>query len=122
MNAKSRRAGSHHRWVTYRFGGRTIAPHDFYIELAADGLSVEAPNGRLCERILPALKTNYGFTDDQLTWFSMYALLDADHGDEFLNYVNAAATHPDGLERVRTNTLALRATTKAHLDGAGSWQ
>src|SRR5215467_13757326 len=47
-------------------GGRTIAPDDFYIELAAYGLSVEAPNARFCERILPALKNNYGFTGEQL--------------------------------------------------------
>jgi len=103
-------------------GGRTIAPDDFYIELAAYGLSVEAPNARFCKRILPALKTNYRFTDDQLTWFSMHALLDADHGDEFLKYIAAAAEYPDGLERVRTNTLALCATTKLIWNGAGSWQ
>ena len=103
-------------------GGRTIAPDDFYIELAAYGLSVEAPNARFCERVLPALKTNYGFTDDRLTWFSMHALLDADHGDEFLKYIAAAATYSDGLERVRTNTLALCATTKLIWNGAGRWQ
>ena len=48
-------------------GGRTIPPDDFYIELAAYGLSVEAPNARFCERIRRALKANYGFTDNQLT-------------------------------------------------------
>jgi len=103
-------------------GGRTIAPEDFYIELAAYGFSVEAPNARFCERVLRALKTNYGFTDDQLTWFSMHAVLDADHGDEFLKYVAAAATYSGGLERVRTNTLELCATTKLIWNGAGRWQ
>ena len=103
-------------------GGRTIPPDDFYIELAAYGLSVEAPNARFCERILRALKTNYGFTDSQLTWFSMHAVLDADHGDEFLKYVEAATTHSNGLERVRTNTLALCATTKLIWNSAGKWQ
>lgn len=103
-------------------GGRTIAPEDFYIELAAYGFSVEAPNARFCERIVQALKTNYDFTDEQLTWFSMHAVLDADHGDEFLKYVEAAARYPDGLERVRTNTFQLCATTKLIWDGAGTWQ
>lgn len=103
-------------------GGRTIPPEDFYIELAAYGLSVEAPNARFCERILRALETTYGFTGGQLTWFSMHAVLDADHGDEFLKYVEAAATHANGLERVRANTLALCATTKLIWNGAGRWQ
>jgi pyrroloquinoline-quinone synthase len=103
-------------------GGRTISSEDFYVELAAYGFSVEAPNARFCERLLQALKTNYGFTDEQLTWFSMHAVLDADHGDEFLKYVEAAATSPDGLDRVRTNTLELCATTKLIWDGAGVWQ
>jgi pyrroloquinoline quinone (PQQ) biosynthesis protein C len=103
-------------------GGQTIAPEDFYIELAAYGLSVEAPNARFCERIVQALKADYGFTDDQLTWFSMHAALDADHGDEFLKYVEAAAAYDDGLERVRTNTLTLCATTKLIWNGAGKWQ
>lgn len=103
-------------------GGRTIAPEDFYIELAAYGFSVEAPNARFCERILQALKTNYGFADEQLTWFSMHAVLDANHGEEFLKYVEAAARYPDGLERLRTNTFELCATTKLIWDGAGVWQ
>lgn len=103
-------------------GGRTIAPEDFYIELAAYGFSVEAPNARFCDRILRALKANYGFTDEQLTWFSMHAILDADHGDEFLKYVEAAAAYDDGLERVRTNTLELCPTTKLIWNGAGTWQ
>ena len=103
-------------------GGRTIPPEDFYIELAAYGLSVEAPNARFCQRILRALKTNYGFTDGQLTWFSMHAVLDADHGDEFLKYVEAAATTRPRARRVRTNTLALCGTTKLIWNGAGTWQ
>src|SRR5262245_33772159 len=102
-------------------GGRTIAPEDFFIELAAYGFSVEAPNARFCERILRALKNNYGFTDEQLTWFSMHAVLDADHGEEFLEYVDAAAGYADGLERVRANTLELCATTKHIWNGAGKW-
>jgi pyrroloquinoline-quinone synthase len=103
-------------------GGRAIAPEDFYVELAAYGFSVEAPNARFCQRILPALKTNYGFADEQLTWFSMHAVLDADHGEEFLKYVEAAAASGEALERVRTSTLEMCAATKLIWDGAGTWQ
>src|SRR5262245_1947823 len=103
-------------------GGRAITPEDFYVELAAYGFSVEAPNARFCERILRALKANYGFVDGQLAWFSMHAILDADHGEEFLKYVDAAAASNDGIERVRARTLEMCAVTKLIWDGAGTWK
>src|SRR5215510_12366724 len=103
-------------------GGRAITPEDFYVELAAYGFSVEAPNARFCERILRALKANYGFVDGQLAWFSMHAVLDADHGEEFLKYVDAVAASSDGIERVRARTLEMCAVTKLIWDGAGTWK
>jgi hypothetical protein len=79
--------------------GRPILPDDYYIELAAYGYSVEVPNQAFCERIHLALQTNYGFTDDQLRWFSMHAMLDADHGDEFRKHARKVADQPGGLDR-----------------------
>jgi hypothetical protein len=69
-----------------------------------------------------ALNERYEFTPSQLTWFSMHATLDADHGEEFRKYVARAAEHEEGLERVRRATLDLCVATKPVWDGGGSWQ
>jgi pyrroloquinoline quinone (PQQ) biosynthesis protein C len=55
--------------------GRAIAADDFYVELTAYGLSIEAPNADFCQRIFDALRTHYDFTPQQLTWFSMLVTL-----------------------------------------------
>jgi pyrroloquinoline quinone (PQQ) biosynthesis protein C len=102
--------------------GRAIGADDFYVELAAYGFSVEAPNAEFCARMARALKENYGFKDDQVSWFSMHATLDAQHGDEFRKYVSRAAQSPRGLERVRARTLTLSEITKAVWDGFGRWR
>jgi pyrroloquinoline quinone (PQQ) biosynthesis protein C len=102
--------------------GRAIAADDFYVELAAYGLNVESPNAEFCERILRALCDNYGFTNDQLTWFSMHASLDADHGAEFRHHAARAATAPDGLARLHEQTLAMSQGVKRVWDGFGLWQ
>ena len=71
--------------------------------------------------MLAALRDDYGFTDDQLTWFSMHAELDVEHGDEFPKYAARAVEYSGGLERVRTNTLQLSAATELVWDGFGAW-
>jgi pyrroloquinoline quinone (PQQ) biosynthesis protein C len=102
--------------------GRPIPPERFYIELAAYGLSVETPNSEFCARIYKALKTNYGFDDHQLGWFSMHVELDADHGEEFRKYVARAASYPGGLEDLRALTLRQCEVIKAMWNGGGSWE
>ncbi|OBH62487.1 iron-containing redox enzyme family protein [Mycobacterium sp. E2479] len=102
--------------------GRVIAPEDFYVELTAYGLSVEVPNAEYCQRIYQALKKNYGFSDHELTWFSMHAALDADHGEEFSQYAAKAAASPSGLERLREQTLALSDVVRQVWDGFGRWR
>jgi pyrroloquinoline quinone (PQQ) biosynthesis protein C len=99
-----------------------IAPDDFYIELTAYGFSVEEPNAEFCRRLHRALSTSYGFDDAQLTWFSMHAALDADHGEEFQKYALRAADEPDGLARLRQRTLERSAQTKVVWNGSGHWQ
>ncbi len=101
--------------------GRPIPIEDFFVELTAYGFSVETPNAEFCARVFSALKDNYGFTDEQLTWFSMHAELDADHGDEFRKYAARAAEYPGGLDRVRSQTLSLCAATNLVWNGAGRW-
>jgi len=103
-------------------GGSAIASDDFYVELAAYGLAVESPNAQFCERMHRALNECYEFPLSQLTWFSMHATLDADHGDEFRKYIARAAERAEGLERVRRATLDLCAATKSVWNGGRSWQ
>jgi hypothetical protein len=47
--------------------GREIASEDFFIELSAYGLSVEAPNAEFCARLHAALLNRYGFSETELT-------------------------------------------------------
>jgi len=105
-----------------RPAGTAIAPGDYYVELAAYGFAVESPNAEFCARMDRALHVSYDFSASQLTWFSMHATLDADHGEEFRKYVARAGENPDGLERVRRATLEMSAATKAVWDGGGHWR
>jgi hypothetical protein len=105
----------------YQPQGRAIAPEDYYVELATYGLSVETPNAEFCERTFAALRDNYGFAESELTWFSMHAALDADHGAEFKRHAARAADAPRGLERLREQTLAMSAGVKTVWDGFGVW-
>jgi len=102
--------------------GRAIAADDFYVELATYGLSVETPNAEFCDRLCRALRDHYEFRDDELTWFSMHAALDADHGAEYRRHVAKAAEAPDGLGRLRERTLALSGAVKNVWDGFGVWR
>jgi pyrroloquinoline quinone (PQQ) biosynthesis protein C len=102
--------------------GSAIAPEDFYVEISAYGFAVESPNAEFCARMYRALNAEYDFTPAQLTWFSMHATLDADHGEEFRKYAARAGEQADGLERVRRATLDMCAVVKAVWDGGGSWQ
>jgi pyrroloquinoline quinone (PQQ) biosynthesis protein C len=102
--------------------GRRIEPADYFVELSAYGLNVEVPNAEFCVRIANALRTNYGFDDDALTWFTMHAHLDEGHGEEFRKYAARAAEYPDGLERVRTATLQMAPGVQMAWDGFGTWK
>jgi pyrroloquinoline quinone (PQQ) biosynthesis protein C len=102
--------------------GRPIPPDEFFVELAAYGFSVEAPNAEFCTRLARALRDRYQFDDAELTWFTMHAALDADHGAEFQKYVVQAAEQPDGLARLRQLTLERSASTQIVWDGFGRWR
>jgi hypothetical protein len=102
--------------------GRRIDPEDYFVELSAYGLNVEVPNAEFCVRIANALRTNYGFDDGALTWFTMHAHLDEGHGEEFRKYAARAAEHPDGLERVREATLRMAPGVQLAWDGFGAWK
>jgi pyrroloquinoline quinone (PQQ) biosynthesis protein C len=101
---------------------RAIAPEDFYVELATYGLSVETPNAEFCSRIFTALRDDYHFAESELTWFSMHAALDADHGAEFKLYAQRAAEAPNGLARLREQTLTLSENVKNVWNGFSLWR
>jgi len=102
--------------------GRRIEPDDYFVELSAYGLNVEVPNAEFCIRIGNALRDHYGYDDSALTWFTMHAHLDADHGDEFRKYAARAAEYPDGLNRVRTATLDMAPLVQTAWDAFGTWK
>lgn len=102
--------------------GRAIPFDDYYVELATYGLSVETPNAEWCTRIHRAFRDRYGFSEDETRWFSMHADLDAHHGDEFKGYAMKAAHAPNGLERLRTQTLTMSEMVRNVWDGFGLWK
>jgi pyrroloquinoline quinone (PQQ) biosynthesis protein C len=106
----------------YLSQGRAIPLDDYYVELASYGLSVEAPNAEWSARMHRALRDHYGFSEDETRWFSMHAALDAEHGDEFKGYAVKAALAPDGLARLREQTLRLSVTVREIWNGYGLWK
>lgn len=102
--------------------GRRIEPEDYFVELASYGLNVEIPNGEFCGRISRALRDNYGFDEQALTWFTMHERLDFGHGEEFKKYAARAADYPDGLDRLRDATLAMAIGVKMAWEGFGNWK
>ena len=68
------------------------------------------------------LQENYGFSNEEVRWFTMHAELDAGHGDEFKKHARKLANDPDRLERVREKTLAMAELTQKVWNGFGVWQ
>lgn len=102
--------------------GGAIPLDDYYVELTTYGLSIETPNAEWCARMHRALRDRYGFTEDETRWFSMHAELDADHGDEFRGYAAKAAQAPNGLARLREQTLQISAIVRDVWNGFGVWK
>jgi len=92
--------------------GSSIPPDRFYVELAAYGFSVEIPNAEWWARMAAALRSSYGFSDQEVRWFTMHAELDADHGDEFRKHALEVAESPGGLSALREKSLAMAEMVK----------
>ena len=69
-----------------------------------------------------ALQENYGFSDQEVRWFTMHAALDAGHGEEFRRHARKVAEQPGGLETLREKTLAFAQLVKNIWNGNGTWQ
>ena len=102
--------------------GSPIPPDRFYVELAAYGFSVEIPNAEWSARMADALRANYGFSDQEVRWFTMHAELDADHGDEFRKHAHKVAESPGGLDALREKSLVMAEMVKHVWNGLGRWK
>ena len=99
-----------------------IEADEYYAQLTAYGVLGEGPNAVFCERVLAAFRADYSFTDDDMSWFSLHAKLDKDHGVMLRRYAEAAETEPGGLERTRELIFGLAPHYQSIWDGRGAWR
>lgn len=99
-----------------------IEADEYYAQLTAYGLLGEGPNAVFCERVLATLRANYSFADDEVSWFSLHAKLDKEHGATLSRYVEAAGAEPGGLERARELIFGLAPHYQSIWDGRGTWR
>jgi pyrroloquinoline-quinone synthase len=99
-----------------------IEADEYYAQLTAYGVLGEGPNAVFCERALAAFRAGYSFTEEELSWFTLHAKLDKDHGATLRRYVDAAETEPGGLERTRELIFGLAPHYQSIWDGRGTWQ
>lgn len=102
--------------------GSPIPPDEYYVALSTYGFSIEIPNAEWSARMARALRENYGFSDQQVRWFTMHAELDAEHGEEFRRHARKVAAQPGGLEILRERTIAFAQVVKNIWNGSGSWK
>jgi pyrroloquinoline quinone (PQQ) biosynthesis protein C len=99
-----------------------IETDEYYAQLTAYGILGEGPNAVFCERVLAAFRTDYSFAEDEVSWFSLHAKLDKDHGTTLSRYAEAAESEPGGLERTRELIFGLAPHYKSIWDGRGTWR
>jgi pyrroloquinoline quinone (PQQ) biosynthesis protein C len=99
-----------------------IDADEYYAQITAYGLLGEGPNAVFCERVLSALRADYSFGEDEVTWFSLHAKLDKDHGATLARYVEAADAEPGGLQRTRELIFDLAPHYQSIWDGRGAWR
>ena len=61
---------------------------EWFVPLSAIGIGLESFVPDTFTRMVAALKTNYGMTDEQVIFWSMHILADQDHGDEGIEMVS----------------------------------
>jgi pyrroloquinoline-quinone synthase len=59
----------------------------WFVNLAAIGIGLESFVPETFTRLVKGLKDNYGLTDEQVKFWSMHILADAEHGDEGIEIV-----------------------------------
>jgi pyrroloquinoline quinone (PQQ) biosynthesis protein C len=99
-----------------------IESDEFYAQLTAYGVLGEGPNAVFCERVLAAFRADYSFSEDELSWFSLHAKLDKNHGATLRRYAEAAESEPGGLERAQELIFGLAPHYQSIWDGRGTWR
>lgn len=77
----------------------------WFVGIAAIGIGLESLVPETFSRIVPALKKNYGMTDDQLVFWSLHVAADEAHGDEAIDLVSQYAVTPEARKQVYDGTL-----------------
>lgn len=81
----------------FEFMGRC---RPWFVPLAAIGIGLESFVPDTFRRIVAAQKKHYGMTDDDLIFWTMHILADAEHGDEGIEIVSEYATDAAGRKQV----------------------
>jgi pyrroloquinoline quinone (PQQ) biosynthesis protein C len=95
---------------------------EYYAQLTAYSILGEGPNAVFCERVLAAFRAHYSFAEDEVSWFSLHAKLDRDHGATLRRYAEAAESEPGGLEHIRELIFSLAPHYQSIWDGRGTWR
>ena len=78
---------------------------EWYVPLSAIGIGLESFVPDTFTRIVEAMKTNYGMTDDQLIFWTMHITADEEHGDEGIQMVSDHALTADARKHVFDCTI-----------------
>jgi len=78
---------------------------EWYVPLAAIGIGLESFVPETFSRIVPALKDNYGMTDEQIIFWTMHIPADTQHGDEGIEIVSKYATSAEARKHVFDCTM-----------------
>lgn len=73
---------------------------EWYVPLSAIGIGLESFVPDTFTRIVAAMKANYDMTDDDLIFWSMHILADAEHGDEGIEMVSEYALTAEARKNV----------------------
>ena len=78
---------------------------EWYVPLSAIGIGLESFVPDTFTRIVAAQKKNYGMSEEDLIFWTMHILADAEHGDEGIELVSAYATEPEQRDAVYHCTI-----------------
>jgi len=88
-----------HRFIAYAFD---VTRNGSYIEsMAAIGVALEGVSARGAPMVGAALREHYGFTDQDVEFFTEHAEADVEHSDRTLDLVIRHARTPEQRERVK---------------------
>lgn len=77
----------------------------WFVALSAIGIGLESFVPAAFTKMVTALKSNYGMTDDQVKFWSIHIIADEEHGDEGIELVEKYALTPEDRKHVFDCTL-----------------